>query len=177
MDQNKLRSREFKPDEVDLRICKAMVDDVSQSSREIGEKLGLPHTTVRRRINRLIKNDILHIVAMPNPVALGYEVWVIIELKVRHGSVKVVSRALLKYTFCYLITESIGDCDIILGARFRKMDDLTEFVRNELSKITDITNYKLNFLVHPVRFYDYRFLTENGAGAAKTKAVRPTRQS
>lgn len=163
----KRKSRRFIPDELDMRICQELVIDGSQSSRDIGEKLGIPHTTVHRRINRLIKNNILHILAMPNPIALGYDIWVIIELVVRHGHAKTVSQALLRYKFCYLITESIGTYNIILGARFRKMEDLTEFLYAELTKFNDIERYNVNFLVHPTRFYDYRFLTEGNHNMLK----------
>ncbi len=161
MSEKQRKARKITLDELDMRICHEMVNNVSQSSREIGEKLGVPHTTIRRRINRLTSNDILHIVALPNPVALGYDICVIIELAVKHGRSTVVSKALLKYGFCYLITESIGTYNIILGARFRRMEDLTEFLSKELAKIEDIERYVVNFLVRPIRFYDYSFLTEN----------------
>ena len=161
MSENKRKSSSISLDELDMRICNEMVTNGQQSSREIGNKLGVPHTTVRRRINRLISNDILHLVALPNPMALGYDIWVIIELIVKQGRIQEVSRSLLRYKFCYLITESIGAYNIIVGARFRKMEDLTEFLFNELSKIDDIERYEVNFLVRTVRFYDYSFLTEN----------------
>src|SRR4030042_3794608 len=161
MNENRRKSNKIALDELDMRICNEMVTNGQQSSREIGNKLGVPHATVRRRINRLISNDILHLVAMPNPTALGYDVWVIIELMVNQARVPEVSRALLKYKFCYLITEYIGRYNIIIGARFRKMEDLTEFLFTELSKIDAIERYEVSFLVRPVRFYDYSFLTEN----------------
>jgi len=160
MRYNKRKSNSITLDELDMRICNEMVTNGQQSSREIGHKLDVPHTTVRRRINRLISNDILHLVALPNPKALGFDVWVIIELVVKQGRIPEVSRSLLQYKFCYLITESIGTYNIILGARFRKMDDLTEFLFNELANIDDIERYQVNFLVRPIRFYDYSFLTE-----------------
>ena len=161
MSENRRKSSGITLDELDMRICYEMATNGQQSSREIGNKLGVPHTTVRRRINRLISNDILHLVALPNPTALGYDIWVIIELVVKHGRVPEVSRSLLKYKFCYLITESIGKYNIIIGALFRRMEDLTEFLLKELAKIDDIERYEVSFLVHPVRFYDYTFLTEN----------------
>jgi DNA-binding Lrp family transcriptional regulator len=161
MTESKRKSRKFVPDELDMRICQELVNNVSQSSRDIGEKLGVPHTTVHRRINRLINNNILHMLAMPNPIALGYDIWVIIELTVKHGRAKAVSQALLKYKFCYLITESIGIYNIVLGARFRAMEDLTAFLYTELTQFKDIEKYNVNFLVNPSRFYDYRFLTED----------------
>jgi Lrp/AsnC family transcriptional regulator, regulator for asnA, asnC and gidA len=167
MTDNNRKSRKFVPDELDMRICQELVSNVSQSSRDIGEKIGIPHTTVRRRINKLVDNNILHILAMPNPIALGYDIWVIIELAVKHGQAKAVSQALLKYKFCYLITESIGNYNIILGARFRRMEDLTEFLYLELTKFSDIERYNVNFLVNPVRFYDYSFLTEDNHDVLK----------
>ena len=161
MNENRQKSNSITLDELDMRICHEMVTNGQQSSREMGQKLGVPHTTVRRRMNRLISNDIVHLVAMPNPTALGYDIWVIIELLVKNGRISEVSRSLLKYKFCYLITESVGTYNIIIGARFRRMEDLTEFLFNEVSKIVDIERYEVIFLVRPVRFYDYSFLTEN----------------
>ena len=177
MAEIKRKSRQFVPDELDMRICQELVNNVSQSSRDIGEKLGVPHTTVHRRINRLINNNILHMLAMPNPIALGYDIWVIIELTVKHGYSKAVSQALLKYKFCYLITESIGIYNIILGARFRRMEDLTEFLYTELTKFNEIEKYNVNFLVNPTRFYDYRFLTEDNQDILKGYNGKGERES
>lgn len=148
-------------DELDMRICNELMTNVQQSSREIGQKLGVPHTTIRRRINRLTNSNVLHLIAMPNPTALGYDVWVIIELAVKNGHVQEVSQLLLQYKFCYLITESIGNYNIIIGARFKKIEDLTDFLFKELSRIDAIERYEVNFLVRPIRYYDYSFLTEN----------------
>ena len=72
MNENRRKSTSIALDELDMRICHEMVTNGQQSSREIGQKLGVPHATVRRRMNRLISNDIVHLVAMPNPTALGY---------------------------------------------------------------------------------------------------------
>ncbi|MFC1905685.1 Lrp/AsnC family transcriptional regulator [Chloroflexota bacterium] len=161
MNKNKRGPNNYSLDELDLRICHEMVTNGQQSSREIGYKLGVPHTTIRRRINRLINNDVIHLIAMPNPKALGYDLWVIIELVVKNDRISDVSNKLLEYKFCYLITESIGKYNIVLGARFKRMEDLTKFLFEELSKINGIERYEVNFLVRPVRFYDYSFLTSN----------------
>jgi len=142
-------------DELDMRIVEEMQADAHRSSRQIAKKLGVAPSTVQRHINKLIKNDVMHIVALPNWASLGYQVWVVIMLNVKHGWAKKVADTLLKYPACYSISETLGRFDIHIGAHFRSVDELTEFVSVELPKIEGIERTETALLNWPRRYYDF----------------------
>ena len=145
-------------DQIDLKIAHELVNDGSQSSRQIADKLHIPHTTVYRRVQRLLKHDILHIVALPNPKVLGYDVWVLIGVDTKHGFARTVAQSLLRFPFFYVIVESLGPHDVIAAARFRTINDLTDFVCNKLTDIDGIERSTVHHLVRPHRFYDYSWM-------------------
>ncbi len=158
-------------DELDMRIIQELQNDARQSSRKIGKKLGIAHTTIQRRIKELTRNNILHIVALPNWVALGYQVWAMIGLVVQHGQSRQVAQALLKYPACYTISETLGEFDIFFGARFKSLEELTQFVTEELPKIHEIEKSVTYLFIRPHRYYDFEWDYGDGLN---TQAVATT---
>lgn len=49
----------MKIDDLDLKIIKHLQDDARMSYRELGRKLGVPHTTIFTRAERLLKKGII----------------------------------------------------------------------------------------------------------------------
>lgn len=162
-------------DDLDMRIIHELQGDARQSSRKIGKKLGIAHTTIQRRIKELTKHNILHIVALPNWVALGYQVWAMIGLTTKHGRSKYVAQELLKYPTCYTISETLGQFDVIFGARFKSMEELTQFVTEELPGIKEIEKSVTYLFIRPHRYYDFEWAYGNNNNASpeiSKKSVR-----
>ena len=59
-------------DETDLRLIQELEADARQSNTRIAAKLGIPPTTVFRRLQRLLAENIIRICAVSDLVALGY---------------------------------------------------------------------------------------------------------
>jgi Lrp/AsnC family transcriptional regulator, regulator for asnA, asnC and gidA len=60
-------------DEVDQGIIEALQANGRESFRAIAARLGVSEATVRARYARLCEDDILQVVAVTNPLGLGFE--------------------------------------------------------------------------------------------------------
>jgi Lrp/AsnC family transcriptional regulator for asnA, asnC and gidA len=60
-------------DELDRRIIEALQENGRESFRRIAARLGVSEATVRARYARLTSNEILQVVAVTNPLGLGFE--------------------------------------------------------------------------------------------------------
>ena len=71
----------MKIDELDLEIIKYLQEDARMSFREIGKKLGVPHTTIFTRAERLLDRGIIKkFSAILHPHELGLQIgYVIID--------------------------------------------------------------------------------------------------
>ena len=140
-------------DELDIRIIKELEFNVRQSSRQLGKKLGINHNTIRRRINNLLKNNDLQIVAVPNWVSLGYHIWVVIMLNVKQSFSRKIADTLVNYPECYSVSETMGRFDIHIGAHFKSIEDLTDFVNNKLYEFEGIERVETALLTRPHKYF------------------------
>ena len=60
-------------DELDRRIIEALQENGRESFRRIASRLGVSEATVRARYARLTDDEILQVVAVTNPLGLGFE--------------------------------------------------------------------------------------------------------
>ena len=60
-------------DELDRRIIEALQDNGRESFRRIAARLGVSEATVRSRYARLVSEGILQVVAVTNPLGLGFD--------------------------------------------------------------------------------------------------------
>src|SRR4051794_21860056 len=82
-------------DDVDREIIRLLQRDGRSSNTEIGRALGLTETTIRKRIARLIAEDLVSIVAVPTPQAVGMTTSAIIGISVQLQSIHAVSEQLV----------------------------------------------------------------------------------
>ncbi len=60
-------------DELDRRLIEALQDNGRESFRRIAARVGVSEATVRARYGRLTSEGILQVVAVTNPLGLGFE--------------------------------------------------------------------------------------------------------
>lgn len=66
-------------DNLDKNLLKYLQSDGRLSLRDLGKKLDVPHTTVYTRINKLVKNKVIHkFSAVMNPADVGLKVNMIV---------------------------------------------------------------------------------------------------
>ena len=125
-------------DATDRRIISLLQLDGRRSNVDIARAIGVAEATVRKRIDRLLNEGVIHIAGIPSLDKLGMEVRTVIMLKVDLGRVDQVGGRLAAMKEVRSVKYTTGECDIILEAVFRSDDDLLRFLTNRLARIRGI---------------------------------------
>ncbi|TQI74197.1 Lrp/AsnC family transcriptional regulator for asnA, asnC and gidA [Bosea sp. AK1] len=124
----------IKLDGLDKAIISALSKNGRQPYREIGRDLGISEATVRQRVSRLTDSGLIHIAAVGNFIALGFDVVAHILLKVPPAHVDEYARRLAEFPSVRFVTITFGGADIILQTLHTTTHSLHDFVRNEMPR-------------------------------------------
>jgi Lrp/AsnC family transcriptional regulator for asnA, asnC and gidA len=122
-------------DQLDHDIITLLNRNARSSSAEIARELGTAERSVRNRIRRLIENKVIAPVAVVNPAAFGYTLWVDIFCEVDPNEQDQAIEALVKMPEVAYIAYSTGDQDISLQAVLKNSEDMHEFLTQRLHQV------------------------------------------
>jgi Lrp/AsnC family transcriptional regulator, regulator for asnA, asnC and gidA len=139
-------------DDIDRAIIRILQRDGRASNTEIGRTLELTETTIRKRIARLINEQLINVVAVPTPMAVGMTTSVIIGISVRLGDLETVSERLVRYPEVRYVGMSTGRYDLIVEAFFNDNEHLLSFVSNELGSDPAIRQVETSLILKVAKF-------------------------
>jgi Lrp/AsnC family transcriptional regulator for asnA, asnC and gidA len=125
-------------DAIDRRIIALLQLDGRMSNVDIARAVGIAEATVRKRIERLLTEGTIRVVAIPALDKLGIEVETVIMLKVDLGRANQVAEQLAAMKEVRSVKYTTGEYDIILEAAFPSDDDLLQFLTGRLAQISGI---------------------------------------
>ena len=125
-------------DDVDRAIIACLQQDSRTPSAEIARTVGVAERTVRARIDRLAQDDVIRLVAVINPRALGYSVVADVFLEVEVGRVQEVARYVAGIEEVGYVGLTTGDRDISLQVFAPSVDVLYDFVTEKLNHIPGV---------------------------------------
>lgn len=121
-------------DESDVAILRALNQDARKSYRELAKELGLALSTVSARVKRLeAQGYVTGYVPVLDPVKLGFDLVVIVGVKITHGKLLEAQKRIAKIARVFGVYDVTGDWDSIVLARFRDREELNEFVKDLLA--------------------------------------------
>jgi len=143
----------YKPDDFDWQIIKLLNDDGRMPSAEIARIIGdVSARTVTNRINALIEHGIVNVRAVVNPEAVGYGVMADVFVEVEPGLVREVAEIAAKFPQVSYLACSTGECDVSISLRVRSIEELFEFVTENLGKIPGVR--RTQSFILPVKIKD-----------------------
>ena len=125
-------------DSLDNALIKLLMKDARQSSNELAKKLGVNSSTIRRRIERLLKEHIIHITARPDSARLGLPVTAFLALTVSHDRISSVLKALAKFPQIRWIAATTGRFDVMALVWIESTDELYKFIEREIDAIDGV---------------------------------------
>ena len=150
-------------DDLDKRLIAELARDARQTSSKLSQKLGVSDTTVRHRINRLQKQQIIsNSTIVPNAAKLGYSVIVLIALQVALGSLDTAAQELSNHPNVHYVAECTGVHDIFIGVWLESTQQLTQFVKEFIAKLPGIKSSE-TFMILNVTKNDVGWLQSLGA--------------
>lgn len=150
--RGKAKSLPFqKPDAVDQHILSILEHNGRATNREIAESVGVSEGTVRNRIERLIRDDVLRIVGVTNPARLGLNTAAVISISGELSRITEIAESIAEADGVVYVGYTTGNADIIALAFFPTNDELTDFMTKTLAGIPGILKAETNIILKPVR--------------------------
>lgn len=131
----------YEIDELDRAMIKLLSGDGRMSFTELSSRLNVTEKTVRARYKNLIENDILSVVGVVNPIALGLKAEAIIQMKIQSGMPQTAIEELKNIREIRFITMTSGDYPLLAQITVQNQDEITNILY-KLDQIPCIKEYK-----------------------------------
>jgi Lrp/AsnC family transcriptional regulator for asnA, asnC and gidA len=138
MKKSRSNTRIRKIDKTDSNIIKMLQKDGRLSNTTIAKKLGVSEATVRARLSRLVNEEYIQIVAVGNPIKLGFDIVGMIRFQIDLSKVDSIIRELKKLKPIWFIVQTTGSIDIHAEFNIRSLYELKELITKKINKIDGI---------------------------------------
>lgn len=128
-------------DELDWKIVGALRQDGRMPALEIARVIGVPETTVRKHLQRLLLQQLVRVVAVTSTRAMGYKREVTFAIIAERGKSLDVAQALAAAPEVQFVAFGIGAFDLMINAVFKSEEDLFKFITESLA-IDGIASYQ-----------------------------------
>ncbi len=144
-------------DQTDCKIIELLQDDGRMPNTMIAKKLKVSEATVRSRLSRLIKEEYIQIVAVSNPLKLGFDIVGMLKIDVDVKKIEVVSKELIKIEQIWYIAHTTGSSDIYAEFNAKSIDELNQFISEKIHKIDGIKKTETSLVLKYIkRRYDWK---------------------
>lgn len=120
-------------DETAQKVLEQFLKDSRQSFREVARKIGISSGTVANRVKELEEEGVIkRYTTQLDYEKLGYELTAITEIIVSEGMMMEVGNEISKIMQTIGVYNVTGDSDILVIAKFRSRQDLSDFTKTIL---------------------------------------------
>ena len=145
-----------KIDRIDCEMIWLLQKDGRLSNTEIAKKIGISEATVRARLNRLIEEEYIQIVAVSNPIKLGFDIVGIIRVYADVKKMDHIIKELKKLKSLWFIVHTTGGTGIDAEFVTRSLDELNELIFEKIYKIDGILRTETALITKYIkRNYDW----------------------
>ncbi|HTB09119.1 MAG TPA: Lrp/AsnC family transcriptional regulator [Acidimicrobiales bacterium] len=125
-------------DSLDRKIITRLQRDGRRAYGAIAEEIGLSEAAVRRRVQRLKDSGVMQIVAITDPLQLGYGREALIGIRV-HGDVRLVADKVAAIDEANYVIMTAGSFDIIAEVLAKDDTDLVHLLNDSIRSIPGVT--------------------------------------
>ena len=125
-------------DELDRKIISLLQLDGRASNAKIAREVGVSEGTVRRRLRRLIQDDVVKVIAVPNLEKLGYATTALIGLQTAAGKSDAVAEEIAKLEEAHYVAITTGAYDVFIWAGLESAESLGTFLRTKIGTIEGV---------------------------------------
>jgi len=134
-----------------MKIIRALQTDARKPIVQIAKVVNANEATVRRRIDKLLKNGIIErFTVVLDYHKLGRVIKAFIGLRVEPTKLKAIAEHLAKHPDTQVVYRTSGDTDIVTEVIFEKMEDLNTFLEEEL-KLEGIVGTIVTIVIGPYK--------------------------
>jgi Lrp/AsnC family transcriptional regulator for asnA, asnC and gidA len=126
-------------DDVSKAIIEQLQSDGRRSYAEIGKAVGLSEAAVRQRVQKLTDAGVMQIVAVTDPMQLGFYRQAMIGIRV-NGDTRVIADKLADVPAIDYVVLTAGSFDILVEVVCENDDDLIGMLNSEIRSLEGVVS-------------------------------------
>ena len=137
-------------------MIRLLQKDARLPNTEIAKRMGISEATVRTRLNRLIKEELIQIVAVSNPLKLGFKIVGRIQIHVDIKKMDTIIEELKSLKPLWFIVQTTGGGGIDTEFVVKDLDELNHLILEKINRIDGVLKTETEmFLNYIKRQYDW----------------------
>jgi len=124
-------------DDVDKRLIEALQRDGRLPYTQLAQEVGLSEAAVRQRVRRLVDTGVTQIVAVTDPMTLGFRRMAMVGIRV-DGDTRETAEAVAALPQINYLVIVAGSYDLLVEVVCENDDDLLELLNGELRSIPGV---------------------------------------
>ena len=143
-------------DPLDCKLVRLLQRDGRMSNTAIAQKLGTSETTVRSRLKRLLDSRIVQIVAVANPIDLGFEIAGNLKIRIELKKADSVLAELKQIDALIWVALTTGGTDIDVEFVARSLKEFHALIFDKICRIDGVISTETSLMVNLVKdTYDW----------------------
>jgi len=132
-------------------VSKAIIEQLQQDGRRsyaaIGKVVGLSEAAVRQRVQRLVESGVMQIVAVTDPLELGFARQAMVGIRAS-GPVKPVADALAEFDEVAYVVVTAGSFDVLAEVVAGSDEALLEIISNPIREVPGVVSTETFIYLH-----------------------------
>ena len=128
----------IKIDKIDLRIITILNEDGRTPFSQIAQRLGVSTGMIRQRYHRMVQDGILQVVAVTNPLLMGFNTMAQIGVKVDGSRLQEIADQIANFEEVIYLVLLTGSYDLHIEVVCRDQAHLLDFLTNKLHSVEGI---------------------------------------
>jgi len=161
-------------DEIDQRIIEALQQDGRRPFTKIAADIGISEASVRQRVAHLINTQVMQIVAVTNPIKLGYTMASLIGIRVSGERLLEVAQEISAFEEVIYLILCTGSFDMLAEVVCQDNDHFLRFLTEKLYKIHGVQQAETYMYLRVYKQNDWAFLSQAQVvpSSAQPRAIR-----
>jgi len=130
-------------DDIDVQIIQILRKDGRIPYNHIARKVGLSDGSVRRRIENLIADDVIQIVAVPNPMVVGYPIVARLDIEVDVTHLAETAKALANMEQISYAAYCVAGFQLTAEVLARSVEDLRRIAFHDVSQLPGVRSLQV----------------------------------
>jgi Lrp/AsnC family transcriptional regulator for asnA, asnC and gidA len=155
-DNNLFPALAKKLDRLDCRLVRLLQTDGRMPNKTIAKELGISEFTARRRLKRLLDHKIIRIVAVADPIDLGFEIAGNLKIRIDLKKTEQVLEQLKQIDSLVWVALTTGGTDVDADFIARSLKEFQELIFGRISKIDGVLSTETSLMIDLVKdTYDW----------------------
>jgi Lrp/AsnC family transcriptional regulator for asnA, asnC and gidA len=146
-------SRSLLPyDQLDRKIIALLQQDGRMRNSTIAREIGVSETTVRKRLDRLVSENIIRVTAVPSPEMIGLTQSAIISISCDLDHLDELANVLRGFSETRYLGYSAGAFDLVMECFFYSHQHLLEFLTKKIAPLEGVKRTETSIILKVAKF-------------------------